>query len=273
MRFLRQRREHELAELTLPNGGAGGRIDGLDKEVILVHVGAALLQAFEGDARAEDLREAVDVESGDPERPFDLRAEGLRPGLCAVNARAKAESAGVLHVVGEGEGIARGTAEDLRAEVIEQLHLAGGVAPRGRDHGAAETLGPVVQTEAAGEQTVAVGDVDDRAWAPAGCGERPGAAVGPEVDVGLGVGDDRRLPARAGRRVDANAALERDAEKPERVGVAQHRLRREGLLLELFGADAEARAETIGLEALELVAWERFPLRLQDHAADYRSGR
>src|SRR4029079_10464022 len=104
-------------------------------------------------------------------------------------------------------------------------------------------------------------------------GDGAGAALGPEVDVGAGVRDDRRLAARSGGRVDADAALERDAKQPERVRVAQHRLRREGLVFELVRPDAEARLETLGLEALELLAGERFALRLEDHATDYRSGR
>src|SRR6185312_1565579 len=176
-RLLRQRREHELAELALLDGRAGRGIDGLDEEVILVHVRAALLLALERDARAEDLREAVDVERSDSECPFDLRAEGLRPGLGPVDPRAQTEPAAVLDVVGDGQRVARGAAENLGAEVLEQLNLPGGVASRGRDDRAAETLGAVVQPQAAGEEAVAVGDVDDRSLFAARGGDGAGAAL------------------------------------------------------------------------------------------------
>ena len=47
-----------------------------------------------------------------------------------------------------------------------------GLAPGHRDHRAAEPLGTVVRTETAGEESVAVGDVNDVAAPPAARIER-----------------------------------------------------------------------------------------------------
>src|SRR3954468_19091562 len=95
-------------------------------------------------------------------------------------------------VVGDRERVARRAAEDLRAEILEQLRLTWRVPARGRDDGAAEPLGPVMDAEAAGEEAVAVRDVDDRARAGSGRGERAGAAIRPGREVIPRVRDDRR---------------------------------------------------------------------------------
>ena len=80
------------------------------------------------------------------------RAQLLRPRLGAEDACAERQPRGVLDVVGDRERVARRAAEDLGAQVLEQLRLARGVAARRGDGRAAEPLGAVVQTEAAGEE-------------------------------------------------------------------------------------------------------------------------
>ena len=68
-------------------------------------------------------------------------------------------------------------------EVVDQLHLPLGLPAGHRDHRAAQPLGAVVRAEAAGEQAVAVGDVDDVAGAPAGRADRARHHRRPGVDV------------------------------------------------------------------------------------------
>ena len=68
-------------------------------------------------------------------------------------------------------------------EVEDQLHLPLGHAARHRDHRAAEALGAVVRAEPAGEQPVAVGDVNDVAGPAAGGADRARHEVRPGVDV------------------------------------------------------------------------------------------
>ena len=66
-------------------------------------------------------------------------------------------------------------------------------------------LGAVVRAEAAGEEAVAVGDVDHVAGPPAGGADRARDQVGPGVDVVRRVADDGRLAGRARRGMDAHA--------------------------------------------------------------------
>ena len=113
------------------------------------------------------------------ERALDRLAQALRPRLGAEDAGAQVEPRGLGDVVGDRERVARRAAEDLGAEVLEQLRLARRVPAGRRDDRAAEPLGAVVEPEAAGEEAVAVGDVDDRARAGSGRGERRGRSSPP----------------------------------------------------------------------------------------------
>ena len=177
---------------------------------------------------------------------------------------------GLGDVVGDRERVARRAAEDLRAEILEQLRLARRVAAGSGDDGAAEPLGAVVEAEAAGEEAVAVGDVDDGARPGPRRGERAGAAVRPGGEVGARVRDDRRLPARARRRVDPHALLERHLQEPERIRVPQLRLDPERLLGQRLELDAEPLPQALALEPLELRPRQRLELGLEDrHGADY----
>ena len=49
---------------------------------------------------------------------------------------------------------------------VDQLHLAGGLPAGDGHHGAAQVFGAVMDAEAAGEQAVAMGDVEDVAGRP-----------------------------------------------------------------------------------------------------------
>src|SRR4029078_4802060 len=152
----------------------------LYEEVVLVHVRAVpALEALGRHTAAHHLRQAVAVERGAPERALDRLAQPLRPGLRAEDARAEAQARRLGDVVGDREGVARRAAEDLGAEVLEQLSLARRVAAGRGDHGAAEALGAVVEAQAAGEESVAGGDVEDRSRAGSGRRARGGAAGGP----------------------------------------------------------------------------------------------
>ena len=242
-RLLRQRREDELADLTVRQRLTGRRIDDLDQEVILVHVRAVpRLGAFGGDARPHHLREAVDVERRQRERALDGLAQPFGPRLGAEDARPEVQARRIGDMVGDRKRIARGAAEDLGAEILEQLRLARRVPARRRHDGAAEPLGAVVDAETAGEEAVAVRDVHTRARAGSGRRERPRAAVGPGREIAARVGDDRRLAARSRRGVDPHALLERHPQQAERIRVAQLRLDPERLLRQRLELDPEPLA-------------------------------
>ena len=90
-----------------------------------------------------------------------------------------------------------------------------------------EPLGAVVRPEPAGEQPVAVGDVDQVARAAARGPDRPGHDLGPGVEVRRGVADHGRAARRTAAGVHARDLLARHGEHAERVVVAQVGLGRE----------------------------------------------
>ena len=85
-----------------------------------------------------------------------------------------------------------------------------------------------MSAEAAGEKSVAVGDVHDVASPAAGGADGARHHRGPRLDVVARVPDDRRLARRSGRRVHTNDVGARHGKHAERIVVAQIRLGREG---------------------------------------------
>ena len=124
-------------------------------------------------------------------------------------------------LVADRQHVGRRHHDDVGLEVLDQLDLALGHAARHRHHGAAEALGAVVRAEAAGEQAVAVGDVDEVARPPARGADRARADLGPDLDVGLGVADHRGLAGGARGGVDPHHLLARHGEHAERIVPAQ----------------------------------------------------
>src|SRR5437764_6518489 len=164
------------------------------------------------------------------------------PRLGAEDAGAEAEARRLGDVVGDRQRVARRAAEDRRAEILEQLRLPRRVATRSGDDRAAEPLGSVMDAEAAGEEAVAVRDMNDGARPGSRRRERAGAAVRPRREIGARVADDRRLPTRTRGGVDPDALLERDLQQPERIRVTQLRLDAEGQFRQRLELDPEPRA-------------------------------
>ena len=239
-RLLADAGEHELAVFAVGQRLAGRRVDDLGVEEILVDVHAVLLDALARNARARDFRKAVDVVGLDGQQPLDLAAHLLGPRLRAEDAGPEAQAlrvdALVAHGLADVHRVRRRAAEDVRAVVLQDLHLPRRVAGGYGDRRRAELLGAVVQAEAAGEQAVAVGDVHEVVLRAADADDAARRARRPDLDVVLRVADDRLLARRARGRVDARELLARHGEQAERVGVAQVRLRRERQLRDVFDA-------------------------------------
>src|SRR6478735_176353 len=107
--------------------------------------------------------------------------------------------------------------------------------------------------ETAGEEAVAVGDVDDVAGTAAGEPDRAGHEVGPRVDVGLGVAHHGGTPGGPRARVNAYDLLPRDREHPEGVVGAQVRLGRERHTTHVVERLQVIRMETLGLKGIPIV--------------------
>ena len=79
------------------------------------------LDALLGDARADDLREAVDVDSIDSESPFDLGTHAFGPGFGTENADLERGRGGIntqaLHLLDEVETVRRRDRDQAGFEV------------------------------------------------------------------------------------------------------------------------------------------------------------
>ena len=126
-----------------------------------------------------------------------------------------------MECLGDDERVRRGGDEHLSAEVAEQHRLSGGLAARHGDDGGADALAALVEAEAAGEQAVAVGVVDEHPGADAGHRHRARHELGPRLEVGARVADYGRLAVAAARGLDAHDLLARNGEQPERIVLAQ----------------------------------------------------
>ena len=79
-----------------------------------------------------------------------------------------------LHLVGDGQHVGGGDGDDVGLEVDDEPDLAFGHAAGDGYDGAAEVFGAGVYAEAAGEQAVAVGVVQQLAGAGAGGAQASG---------------------------------------------------------------------------------------------------
>ena len=269
--------EDEFAFLAVGQRLEGVGIDDLRVEVVLPDVQPVRVLAVAGDAGAGDLGETVDVVGGDAGDLLDARADFVRPRLRAEDAVlqlgvAAEVDAELLGHGGEVEEVARRAADDGDAEVLHEHDLLFGVAGAGRQHRAAELLRAVVGAEAAGEESVAVGDLHHVVAGDAVHGHAPGDALGPDRYVAGGLRDADRLAGGAGGAVEAVDLAHRRGGEPERVLVAQVRLFHEGELREVLERHEVARLDAglvaaaaeerhalvfVGDESLELLELQR----------------
>lgn len=82
-------------------------------------------------------------------------------------------------------------------------------------------LGTIMQPQAAGEQAVAVGDVDDVLSSGPGGVQRSGRALGPHVDVVPGIPHHRLFAGGAGGGMDTDQLALRHGEETKGIVVAQ----------------------------------------------------
>ena len=106
-------------------------------------------------------------------------------------------------------------------KIANELHLPLGEAAADRNDGGAQSLAAVMGAEPAGEQAVAVSDVDLVGGAAAGGADRARHQQRPGVDVAFGIADDGRLAGGAARGVDAHDIGHRHREHAERIILPQ----------------------------------------------------
>ena len=191
----------------------------------------------DADARAVDLRQAVDVVGIDAEFLADGLAHLLAPALRADDALAQVDlvlDAALLDLLGQEQGIGARRTEDCALHVHHHLQLLLRIAGAHRHGHGAELLAAGLEADTRRPEavarrdlhTVAVRDTCHRIAARELCG--------PVLDILRRIRDDDGLPRRARRGVHAHDLLLRHAHEPERIGVAEVLLLRERQLLEFL---------------------------------------
>ena len=266
--LLAERREDELARHAGRHGLERLRVDDLRKEVVLGEVHPLPLGALDGHPGPRDLGEPVDVEGHQAEPLLDGGPHGLGPGLRAEEADPEAQRihrhTRLLDRLRQVERIGGRAAEHRAAEVLERDELALGEAAGHGDDGGTHRLRAVVEAQAPGEETVAVGVLHDVAGTHAAGPERPAHHFRPDVQVAARVRDHGRLAGGPGGGVDAHDLVHRHREQPERIGVAEVRLRRERQPAEIVERPDVSRPDLGGREALPV---ERHPGRALEQRA------
>ena len=90
------------------------------------------LDALLGDARADDLRQPVDVDRIDAQDRLDLLPHRSAPRLGAEDADGNELARGSmplpLHLLGDRQHVGRRHHDDVGPEIVDQLHLPLGLA-------------------------------------------------------------------------------------------------------------------------------------------------
>ena len=235
--LLDERRDDDLAGLTVRDGFQRDRVDDLDVEEVVPVVHAGVVLAVDADAGTVDLGEAVDVVEFDAEFFRDALSHGFAPALGTDDTFLQVDlvlDAALFDLLGEEQGIGGRGAEDGGLHVDHHLELFVGVAGAHGDGHGAEFLRTGLETDAGGPETVAGRDVDAVFARDAGGLVAAGEHGGPVIDVFAGVGDDDRKAGGARGGVDADDVLFRSRHEAQGICVSEVRLFGEGQCLELF---------------------------------------
>ena len=225
--FLGDGGKDQLALAAFGQHLAGVGIDDLGNEVVLVDVHTGLLAALESHARAGGLGQTVDIICLDAKLVLDVLTHILGPCFCTEDAGLQLDLVpDALFVDGFCQilGVAGGAAENGGAQIGHELQLTVGVAGAHGQGQAADLVAAAVKTRAAGEQTIAIGNVHNVFLSAAGGHDGTGAAVFPQVHVVLGVVGHHALAGGAGGGLDADTVLQGLAEKTIGISFSQIRL-------------------------------------------------
>ena len=200
--FLGEGGEDKLPHFAVGQNLARDRVDHLGIEVVLPDVQAVLgLHTFIRDTRAHHFRQTVDIDSVHVERLFDLGTHGVGPGFGPENPHVQRTLAWVAPLfavfVENRERVRRRDHNRGRAEIFDQLHLAGGHAAGDRHNGATQLFRAVMCTETPSKEAIAVSHMHDISAACPRGSHGAGDHSGPSVYVLGGVADDRGLAGRA----------------------------------------------------------------------------
>ena len=231
----------------------------------------------------------VNIIGLDAQLALDVAAHLLGPGLGAEDAGLELDlipQAALVDALGQESGVRGGAAEDGGAEVTHELDLSVRVAGGHGQGQAADLVGAAVQARAAGEEAVAIGNLNDVVRAAARGGDAARHQLRPHVHIVLRIAGDDGAAGGAAGALDAHDVVQRRGEQAVGELVAQVGLLHEGQVFEIvhiadvLGADAlgvHARAvdgnvvvfvfhrpaQALGLEGVKLIAADGFHFRVK----------
>jgi hypothetical protein len=248
-------REHQFAFGADADGFERLGVDDFEEEMVFVDVESLAEVTFACDAGVHYLGEAVSIGGGDVQAFFQLLTQLVGPAFAAKEAVAQVQRFGVhaqfLQAGGDIDRVARRGNEGCRLEVTHYHNLlfnAGGKR-RGND-GGADLLGPLLEAEAACEEVIIEGNLDDIVLGDACGGEKPCSAFGPVAEVVAREADDDGLARCAGGRVDAHDIAQGDSEHVVGVAFLQVFLCRERQLAQCVHVFDIFEIDAVGVEGL-----------------------
>ena len=288
--FLGDGGEHQFARRAVGQGLFGDGVDDLGDDVVLADVHAVLGHALKAHAGAGDLGKAVDVVGVDAEQFLDLLAHLLCPGFGAKAAGLELEvghgDARLADGLAQIQGVGGRAAEHGGAQFLDHHDLALGVAAGHGDDRGPQPARALMRAEAAGEEAVAVGDLDDVVRAAARGGDAARHQFGPDIHIVLRIAGNDGMAGGAAGALYAHDVVQGRGEQAVGELVAQVGLLHEGQVFEVvhiadvLGADAlgvHARAvdgdvvvfvfhrpaQALGLEGVKLIAADGFHFRVK----------
>ena len=145
----------------------------------------------------DHLGKSVVVGGGQLHAVLDLCPGLVGPRLGAEEADAEVQigevEAGIARGLGDEQRVRRSAHDHRRLVVLHDHQLTSGVARRGGDDGGADAFQPCVQTESAGGQAVAEGDLGHILRPRTAGDDHTSAQLGPGIEISPGVSDDPRL--------------------------------------------------------------------------------
>ncbi len=254
-----QRREHQLPFFAVGQRLHGSRVHNLHDEAVFPDVHAVLFGALEGHAGAAHLGQPVGIEGAQTVSVFDAPAHvlgmRLRPdkgdAQAGVDARVQAH---LLEDAQQVEGVGWDDVHHGGAEILHQLDMAAAVAGSGGDGQRADQLGPVVETQPAGEKPVAHHVLEDVRTPDPGHVHAPCHQFRPGGDVFPGVVDDHCLPGGPGGGVDADDVVQGHGEKVGGGRVPQGLLHQEGDAAQVVEAGYLPRVDSFFPEYLRVIS-------------------
>ena len=248
--------EDQLALGAVGQDLAGVGVDDLGNEVVLADVHACLLGALVGNTGAGELGEAIDIIGLDAHLGLNVVAHLLGPGLSAEDAGLQLDlvlDAPLQDGFGQVGGVGGGAAQDGGFQVHHELELTVGVAGGHGQGQGAHLVGAAVKAGTAGEQAVAVGDVDHVILGAAHSHDGTGAAILPQVHVVLGVVGHHTLAGGAGGGLDADTFAQGLGHEAVGVALPQVILGDEGELVQILDALDVIGGHTLGFHLLAVV--------------------